>query len=307
MPLPGAATVQVPPPPGAPIARNTRYLTPLQAFLPPLAFQWVRYLVVHGGVLSWRKPATFTQRLFVKMARDRNPLLTRTADKAGLRGYVQEVLGDGHLPALYAVLDRPDELLTATLPARYVVKATHSSGQVILVRHDSLAMRQQVVREALEWLAFRHHRRHGEWAYVGVRPRIIVEEYLDGGDLPVPPDWKWFCFGGKAGLVSLEMGRYRGPARARNLYTPDGEWLDATLHYPRGHEVPIPDTFGEMRRIAERLSKPFDFVRVDLYALPGRVVVGELTHYPAAGTQVFDPPHLDHELGALWDERRLKA
>ena len=48
-----------------------------------------------------------------------------------------------------------------------------------------------------------------------------------------------------------------------------------------------------------------DFVRVDLYNLPGRIVVGELTHYPSAGTQVFDPPHLDHRLGALWGERSL--
>ncbi len=270
-----------------------------------MAFQWVRFLVIHRGMLPWRNPATFTERLFVKMARDRDPLLTRTADKAGLRGYVQDVLGDGHLPALYAVLERPEELLDATLPSRYVVKATHSSGHVVLVPSDSLEVRQQVAREAHEWLVFHLYRRHGEWAYAGIKPRLIVEEYLDGGDYPVPPDWKWFCFRGKAGLVTLEMGRYRGRARARNLYTPEGEWLDATLHYPRGHEVPIPETFGAMRRIAERLSRPFDFVRVDLYNLPGRIVVGELTHYPSAGTQVFDPPHLDHRLGALWGERSL--
>ena len=109
-----------------------------------MAFQWVRFLVIHRGMLPWRNPATFTERLFVKMARDRDPLLTRTADKAGLRGYVQDVLGDGHLPALYAVLERPEELLEATLPSRYVVKATHSSGHVVLVPSDSLEVRQQV-------------------------------------------------------------------------------------------------------------------------------------------------------------------
>lgn len=255
-------------------------------------------------MLSWRNPASFTERLFVKMARDRDPLLTRTADKAGLRGYVEEVLGEGHLPALYALLDRPEELLEAALPSRYVVKATHSSGQVLLVRDDSPAMRQQAVREAREWLTFRHDRRHGEWAYTGIRPRVIVEEYLDCGEFPVPPDWKWFCFRGMAGIVTLDIGRYQGH-RTRNLYTPDGEWLEATLGRPRGHAVPLPDSFPEMRRIAEQLSKPFDFVRVDLYDLPGRIVVGELTHYPSAGIQVFDPPHLEHELGALWGKREL--
>jgi hypothetical protein len=55
-----------------------------------------------------------------------------------------------------------------------------------------------------------------------------------------------------------------------------------------------------MRALAERLSERFEFVRVDLYAIGDRIVVGELTHYPAAGNKAFDPPEWDLRLGALW-------
>jgi len=41
-------------------------------------------------------------------------------------------------------------------------------------------------------------------------------------------------------------------------------------------------------------------VRVDLYALGDRIVVGELTHYPEGGNASFDPPEWEVRLGMLW-------
>jgi hypothetical protein len=85
--------------------------------LPPLAYQWLRYLFWYRALLPLRQPRTFTQRLFHKMARDRDPLLRRTSDKVGVREYVVERLGPGYLPELYAVLRTPAELHGLALPA----------------------------------------------------------------------------------------------------------------------------------------------------------------------------------------------
>jgi hypothetical protein len=60
-----------------------------------------------------------------------------------------------------------------------------------------------------------------------------------------------------------------------------------------------------MRIVAERLAQEFDFVRVDLYALGDRIVVGELTHYPTGGNKSFEPPEWDARLGALWPRPTL--
>ena len=43
-----------------------------------------------------------------------------------------------------------------------------------------------------------------------------------------------------------------------------------------------------------------DFVRVDVYSVSGRIVFGELTNYPAAGTDNVNPVSFDHEFGSYW-------
>lgn len=285
------------------LQRHERRLHRLRPLLTPTAFQALRYRVLHGERLPVEAPVTFLHHLFLKLARDRSPLLPRTADKALMRGYVEEQLGPGHLPACYAVLDRAEQLLDAALPARYVAKATVGSGQQQLVEADGPAVRAALVETARDWLARRNYGvRNGEWAYESLTPRIIVEEWLDDGVHRIPPDWKWFCFHGTVGIVEHDGARYTRE-RWRNLYTPDGVQLDARLQHPPGPPVAVPASFAAMRRLAERLSAPFDFVRIDLYALPDRIVVGEFTHYPAAGRQRFEPEAWEQRLGALWRER----
>jgi len=275
-----------------------RRIRSVAALLPPVGFQWLRHLLWHGSTLPVSRPRTFTHHLFLKMARDRNPLLTVTADKLAVRGYVAERLGSGYLAELYAVLDSPEGLLDLDLPPRYVVKATHGSGMTALVVADSAAQRAVVVARAEKWLAKGYWRKNGEWGYRGIQPRLVVEELLDAGGGRVPPDWKWLCFAGRAALVQLDLDRFAG--HTRNFYDPEGRPVAVRLRYPQGSETPLPSCFPLMRTVAERLATGFDFLRVDLYALGERIVVGELTHYPEGGNATFDPPEWDARLGALW-------
>ncbi len=279
-----------------------RRIRSVAALLPPTGFQWVRHLLWHGTTLPVSRPRTLTHHLFLKMARDRNPLLTLTSDKLAVRGFVTERLGPGFLPELYAVLDSPEELTDLELPPRYVVKATHGSGMTAVVKADDRVTREAVALRARKWLAYRYWRKNGEWGYRGIRPRLIVEEFLDAGDGEVPPDWKWLCFGGHAALVQVDFARFTG--HTRNFYDPAGTPVALRMYYPPGPDIALPSTFGAMRTVAERLARDFDFVRVDLYALGDRLVVGELTHYPTGGNKSYDPPEWDARLGALWPGRR---
>jgi hypothetical protein len=268
------------------------------AVLPPMAFQWLRHLVWHGAVLPVSAPRTYTHRLFLKMARDRNPLLQRTADKFGLRGFVEERLGPGYLPELFAVLDSPEQLPGLELPVRYVVKATHGSGMTAFVMTDNAETRAAIAARARRWMAYRYWRKNGEWCYRDVRPRLIIEEFLDAGGGTIPPDWKWLCFGGRAELVQVFFDRFRN--QTRSFFDPTGTPVDLSRYYPPGPPIALPASFAAMRGVAERLAQGFDFVRVDLYTLGDRIVVGEMTHYPTAGNKRFEPPEWDLKLGALW-------
>ena len=72
--------------------------------------------------------------------------------------------------------------------------------------------------------------------------------------------------------------------------------------FPTGDVPHRPTNFGKMLELAERLSAGIDFLRVDLYDMEDRVLVGELTPYPLAGRQRFAPESLDGLFGSWWHE-----
>ena len=83
----------------------------------------------------------------------------------------------------------------------------------------------------------------------------------------------------------------------------DRDWgpLAMTGGHPRSTVPPEhPARYDEAVALAERLGAGTDFVRVDLFCLPDRVVVGELTSSPAGGDSPFDPPEWDAVFGAPW-------
>ena len=58
---------------------------------------------------------------------------------------------------------------------------------------------------------------------------------------------------------------------------------------------------NRMIKISEKLSKAFDFVRIDLYSLKDRIYFGEFTHYPESGRGLFTPKEFDDYLGSFWN------
>jgi len=272
-------------------------------------------------LLSNRHPETFTEKVRYKMLRDRRPLLTTFADKAAVRDYVADRIGAAFLPVAFGILDDPVDLLGLDLPNRYVVKPTHGSGAGIVVspsapadaelppaewswvyRHvrPDTAPREQLVAIAQNWASKLYGRGpNQEWAYGGVPPRVIVEEMLEGASGSIPDDFKFFVFHGTCQYVQVDSGRF--DSRTQDFYLPDWSHLPmsggpAWIDPPRAR----PSRLDEMIALAETLGTGTDFVRVDLYHLPDRVVFGELTNYPAGGDSPFDPESFNAEFGSHW-------
>lgn len=268
-----------------------------------------------------RRPVTFTEKVRYKMLRDRRPLLVAFADKAAVRGYVAAAVGEERLPRLLALVDDPGELARLDLPEEYVVKPTHGSGAALVVsaaapagatlpEPDRAWVYARVRPEAVDrpalvalgraWVS----RLYGdgpnrEWVYGQVPPRVLVEELLSGPDGEVPDDCKLFVFHGTCRYVQVDRGRFT--ERTQDFF--DRDWVHLPLSGgPPWAEPAIgrPERLEEMVAVAERLGRDTDFVRVDLYALPDRVVVGELTSSPAAGDSPFHPASYDREFGRHW-------
>lgn len=255
------------------------------------------------------------------MLRDHRNLLVTFADKIAVRGYVTSVIGDGHLPAAYAVLDDPAELATVELPTSFVVKPTHGSGAVVVVNEQApvesrlpslagswtytdvrpaVADRRQLADIAATWTAQLYGQGpNREWAYGLVPRRILVEERLTGPDGEIPDDYKLFVFHQRCRFIQLDTGRFG--VRTQDFYRPSWEHLQLSGGLPWSTQPqPRPRRLDEMIDLAQRLARDTDFVRVDLYHLVDRIVFGELTSYPAGGNSPFEPEHFNTEFGRHW-------
>jgi hypothetical protein len=218
-------------------------------------------------------------------------------------------------------VDDPRALGDLDLPDAYVVKPTHGSGAVLVVspaapadarlpapaaswayRHvrPEHADRALLIRIAQHWRTQLYGQGpNREWAYGHVPRRVIVEELLRGERGAIPDDYKLFVFHQECRAIQVDGGRFGD--RTQDFFSPEWDHLELSGG-PAWSPTPIekPALLAEMLDIASVLAADTDFLRVDLYVVDGRIVVGELTSYPAGGDSPFFPESYNSVFGAWW-------
>ena len=119
-----------------------------------------------------------------------------------------------------------------------------------------------------------------------------------------PIDYKLWVYHGRVHYVNWIAGRGTPSYGGRVM---DRDWNEAFTNgsMPLAPELPPPpESLDTMIWMAERLALDFDFVRVDLYEVDGRPLVGELTFYPMSGYLPLEPAGTDLALGRLWRRPR---
>jgi hypothetical protein len=256
-----------------------------------------------GYDLDLKNPVSFNQKLTWKKVYDRNPLLPVVADKYRVRKYIQNKLGKQKadqilIPLLYDT-DKPESIPFDSFPSEYIIKATHRSGENIIVTEEKQVNRSQIVKQCENLLVKPYGLLKHEWPYQKVPRKIIVEKLLRDSSGKLPKDYKIHMLNDKCVLIMVVDDRF-GNIR-KNYYTQDWKLLDIEWEGHRGAEIPKPQKLNEMLEISRLLSKPFDFIRVDLYSVDDEIYFGELTHYPFSGMGKFIPQRFDFELGSSWN------
>lgn len=257
-----------------------------------------RFAEVCGYELDEANPTTFTEHVYCRMIdthRHCDPRMRALADKLGTRDYVARTVGADHVPRLYWTGRDPARIPFDDLPGRFVIKTNHACGHVIRVDGD--VDRDGTIATVRAWMARDYYWASREHHYYGIAPRVIVEERLDDGYPDGPLDYRWYCFHGRPALVMVgDHGHV-----LQRFYDPDWRRVDTRYRPDRGdYEIRRPDGLARMLSVAARLSHGFDFVRVDMFDVPGRVLVSELTFTPNAGYRPFDQASVELELGRLW-------
>ena len=251
--------------------------------------------------LNLENPRTFNQKLQWLKLNWYHEDMVRAVDKAEFKRYIAEKIGEGYTVPLYGEWERESEINFDELPDRFVLKSNvQSDGRHIIKIHDkSVIDRDRLLTLLSSWLLRRNNLCSSYCAaYSRVKPKIIAEQFIEGFDKSLT-DYKFLCFNGRAKLLFTVSDRWE--KMSMNFYDLDWNLLPFTRVYPNtSRPVKKPVNFGKMVEIAEKLAKPFPFVRVDFYeSAEGRLYVGELTFYPGGGYEAFTPMEWDYKLGDM--------
>jgi len=260
-----------------------------QRFTDKQYFQ-LMYLLAFKKLPNLDHPRNLNEKTIWRILFDRKEIYSRLTDKVGMRDYIREIGLAAHLPKTYFIGTNPREIPFDDLPPTFVVKPNHASGQIIIANEQSLVDTDELIRICDEWLAFSYYDRAREWPYKNIEPKIIVEELL--GEPATLPIYKIHCFHGEPKIIVAGIGFTSGNLRF-GAY--DLEWNKQKLDYPAAQQAEFskPKRLAEMIEFSATLSKPFDYVRTDIYQLEDRLVIGEFTFTSANG--------LDANRGKLTD------
>lgn len=254
-----------------------------------------------GKIPDLKNPVKFSEKQQWYKLNDKDELKTKCADKYTVRKYIEDCGYQELLNDLLAVYEKPSQIDLDALPDKFVIKASHGSGFNLIVTDKNKVNWFMWKRIMNSWLHQDIYWSGREWVYKTLKPKLIVEKYLEdeSGGLQ---DFKFFCFNGEPRFMQLEVGRYTDH-NTRNFYDMDWNLMPFGKEIPHNPNIKVekPMAFEEMKVIARKLSAPFQFVRVDLYQVGGKVYFGELTFFPAGGAPDFVPSEYDEIVGKMWD------
>ncbi|WP_408610352.1 ATP-grasp fold amidoligase family protein [Faecalicatena fissicatena] len=83
------------------------------------------------------------------------------------------------------------------------------------------------------------------------------------------------------------------------MFDPEWNLLPVRYGYDGFDNDVEPENGEELISAAERLAAPFEFVRVDLYNVDGRIIFSELTFHSGGGLIPFEPKEYDRKFGQM--------
>ena len=266
-------------------------------FLPDRMYIQLYYFAHFRKLCNLRNPKTYNEKLNWLKIHDRNPSYQQMVDKYEVKKYVSGIIGEEYIIPTIGVWNSFDEIDFNGLPERFVLKCTHDSEGVVIVK-DKKSMDAAAVREKLTAAMKQNFFYVGrEYPYKNIKPRIIAEQYMEDrvdGELR---DYKFFCFNGEPKALFIASDRTESHVFF-NYFDLEFNDLGIRQKYPNAVKpIRKPDTFDQMIALSRILTKGLPHVRADFYEVDGRLFFGELTFYHFSGFMPFEPDRWDKIFG----------
>lgn len=270
-------------------------------FVPDKAYIQLYYFLRFRRFCNFKNPKTYNEKLNWLKLHDHNPDYEKMVDKSTAKNYAASIIGEQYIIPTLGVWDSFDEIEFDEMPNQFVLKCTHDSEGLIIVKDKSQLDFKKAkfkMESALKQNFFYIGR---EWCYKNIKPRILAEQYMEDSIDKELRDYKFFCFDGEP--KALFIATDRGIDQTKfDYFDTEFNHLDFIQSYPNS-ETPIrePINFGKMIELSRILSRGMKHVRVDLYEINNQVYFGELTFYHYSGLVPFIPEKWDCIFGGWLD------
>ena len=249
----------------------------------PKTLSKILFRITQGKKLDLNNPTLFDEKLmWLKLNNyNNNPLVWKCCDKYLVREYaIAKGVSNSNLPTLLGEYQDANEIDFDKLPNKFVLKCTHGCGFNIICKNKKELDIDKTRKTLNKWLKKKFGYEAAELQYMHEKPRIICEKFIENRD-SLPYDYKVYCFRGVARCILVCSEREK--ETKLNIF--DLSWKELSISkelYKNKKTINKPKSLKDMISIAEKVSKPFPFVRVDFYECNGKAILGELTFTPAA-------------------------
>ena len=270
-------------------------------FLNDTSYLKLQFYLKMGEKLNLKNPQTYNEKIQWLKINDRKKIYTKMVDKYEVKKYVANIIGENYIIPTLGIYNNFNEINFDELPNQFVIKCTHDSGGLIICRDKTKLDINEVSKKINYYLNRNYYYLGREWPYKEVKPRIIIEEYMEDKNSKNLKDFKFYCFNGEPKYLYVSEG-------LENHKTARMEFFDMNFNsapfsredykvFENKPQKPI--NFEKMKKLSKILSSGIPFLRVDFYEINGKIYFGELTFSPCSGFMKVSPKIYDKILGEM--------
>lgn len=265
-------------------------------WMPDKMYLNILFYIRYGKFINFKKPITFNEKIQWLKIYNRNEMYPSLVDKLEVRQYIENTIGKEYLIPLIWDGVNINDIPWDNLPKQFVIKYNHGSHCNIICKNKELLNKKDAIKKLKKWKRKNWYWYGREWPYKKIKPRILIEKYMTEFKEDLN-DYKFYCFNGMPKVCMVITDR------STNLKETFFDMKFNKLDMFEGGcendlSIEKPLKFEEMKKLAKTLSKNIPFCRVDFYNIGEKVYFGEITFYPDAGFQRFNPKEIDLEFGS---------
>lgn len=260
----------------------------------------LKYYYKTGKKLDFSNVKTFNEKIQWLKIYDRNTNYIKMVDKYEAKRHVSNLIGKEYIIPTLGIYDKFEEIKFEQLPDQFVIKCTHDSESTVICKDKNKLDIKSLKKYYNKKIKSNYYYKCREWPYKYIKPRIIAEKYMGTNEQKELIDYKFFCFNGNPKVILVCSERFSSDNMCETWFDENWNFLDIIESNHRvNKKIKKPINFSQMMEFSKKLSRDIPFIRVDFYEINGKIYFGELTFFPAAGFEKFEPEEWDKKLGNM--------